>query len=309
MTPLVPSVGVFGAGAVGQAVGGALVAAGLCGRLLVTSRTIEQAQALADDLDDMRTALGSPVLPGAAEAEDLRACAAVVIAVRAQFANTRSTDVRMGGIQANAPVVRDLAEQLSGYPGTVLVVTNPVDLMTRWFAEESGCSRVFGIGSSLDSARYRLTLGRLLGVPADAVSGRVIGEHGDTSVVCASSTLVNDQSVPVPLQQVRDELDRRPGRINIGIGRTRCGPAGAVVSALRLALGAEDGTTELCAPHAGDWCGIPVRFTGGDPVPFSPPLDPVEDRQLEASRTKLRAAYQAARGVPLQPSPSGRKSP
>ncbi|MGC9499286.1 hypothetical protein [Streptomyces sp. WG7] len=185
-------------------------------------------------------------------------------------------------------------------------MTNPVDLMTRWFAEESRCPRVFGIGSSLDSARYRLTLGRLLNVPADAVSGHVIGEHGDTSVVCASSTLVNDHPVPVPVQQVRDELARRPGRINAGIGRTRGGPAGAVVSALRLALGAGDGTTELCAQHAGDWCGIPVRFTGGAPVAFLPPLDSVEDRQLEASRSKLRAAYQAVRGIPLQPSPSWR---
>lgn len=309
MTHLVRSVGVIGAGAVGQAVGGALMAAGVSRRLLVASRTVDQAEALADDLDDMRAALGAGVRPGAAEVEELRACAAVVVAVRARFTNTRGADIRMGGIRANAPAIRGLAARFVGYRGTVLVVTNPVDLMTRWFAEESGCTRVFGIGSSLDSARYRLTLGRLLGVPATAVSGHVIGEHGDTSVVCASSTLVNDHPVPVPLQRVRDELARRPGRISAGIGRTRCGPAGAVVSALRLALGAEDGTTELCAAHAGDWCGVPVRFTGGDPVPFLPPLDAVEDRQLEASRSKLRAAYRAVRGLPLQPSPSGRYRP
>ncbi|WP_328559771.1 lactate/malate family dehydrogenase [Streptomyces coelicoflavus] len=309
MTSMVPSVGIIGAGAVGQAVGGALVAAGVTQRLLVASRTVDQAEALADDLDDMRATLGSPARTGAAGVEELRACAAVVVAVRARFTNLRSADLRMGGIQANAPAIRHLAMQLSGYPGTVLVVTNPVDLMTRLFAEESSCPRVFGIGSSLDSARYRLTLGRLLGVPAAAVAGHVVGEHGDTSVVCASSTLVNHRPVPVSLQQVRDELARRPGRINAGIGRTRCGPAGAVVSALRLTLGAEDGTTELCAPHEGDWCGIPVRFTGGRAVPFVPPLDSVEDRQLEASRSKLRAAYQAVRGVPLQPSPSGRNRP
>ncbi|MFG2322892.1 NAD(P)-binding domain-containing protein [Streptomyces sp. NPDC048568] len=309
MTRLVPAVGVIGAGAVGQAVGGALMVAGVSARLLVASRTVDQAEALADDLDDMRAALGAVVRPGAAEVEELRACAAVVVAVRARFTNTRDADVRMAGIQANAPVVRDVAARLVGYPGTVLVVTNPVDLMTRWFAEESGCTRVLGIGSSLDSARYRLILGRLLGVPSAAVSGQVIGEHGDTSVVCASSTLVNDHPVPVPLQQVRAELARRPGRISAGTGRTRCGPAGAVVSTLRLALGVEDGTTELCAAHAGDWCGIPVRFTGGVPVPFLPPLDSVEDRQLEASRSKLRAAYWAVRGVPLQPSPSGRYQP
>jgi L-lactate dehydrogenase len=306
VTAGVPAVGVIGTGAVGQAVGGALVATGLCDRLLVASRTIGQAAALADDLDDMRTALGSPVRPAAAEVEELRACAAVVVAVRAAFTNTRTRDVRLGGAQANAPLIRSLAGQFAGYPGTVLVVTNPVDLMTRLWAEESGCRRVFGIGSGLDSARYRLTLARLLDVPVSAVSGHVIGEHGEAAVVCASSTTVNGQPLPVPLQQVRDELTARPGRINAGIGRTRCGPAGAVTAALRLACGVEDGTTELSAPHGAAWLGIPVRFAGGQPLPSLPPLDAAEARQLEAASSKLCAAYQAVRGIPSQPLPSGR---
>ncbi|OIJ89553.1 lactate/malate family dehydrogenase [Streptomyces colonosanans] len=306
MTPAAPALGLVGTGAVGQAVGAALVAAGLCEQLLVASRTHAQAAALADDLDDMRAAIGSPVRPSAAEVPDLRECAAVVVAARARFTNTRHTDVRMGGAQANAPTIRALARHLTRYPRTVLVVTNPVDLMTRLFAEESSCPRVFGIGSNLDSARYRLTLARHLGVPVAAVHGHVIGEHGDAAVVCASSTTVNGHPVPVPLQEVRDELAGRPGRINAGIGRTRCGPAGAVVSTLRLALGVEDGMTELSVPYGEDCCGIPLRFTGGQPLPSVPLLDPFEVRQLEAARTKLRAAYGVVRGVPAQPLPSGR---
>jgi L-lactate dehydrogenase len=306
MTARVSAVGVIGAGAVGQSVSGALVAAGLCDRLLVASRTVEQAAALVDDLGDMGAALRSPVRPAAVEVADMGACAAVVVAVRARFANNRTSDIRMGGAQANAPAIRSIAGQLAGYRGTVLVVTNPVDLLTRLFAEVSGCRRVFGIGSGLDSARYRLTLARLLDVPFDAVAGHVIGEHGEAAVVCASSTTVNGHPVPVPLQQVRDELRTRPGRINSGIGRTRCGPAGAVTFALRLTCGVEDGVTELSAPHGDDWAGTPVRFTGGSPLPFMPLLDAAEARQLEAAHTKLRAAYAAVRGVPSQPLPSGR---
>jgi L-lactate dehydrogenase len=306
VTARVPGVGVIGTGAVGQAVTGALVASGLCERVLVASRTREQAAALVDDLDDMRAGLGSPVRPAPAEVEELRVCAAVVVAVRARFTNTRTSDVRMGGAQANGPVIRSLAGQLAGYRGTVLVVTNPVDLLARLFAEVSGCPRVFGIGSGLDSARYRLALARLLDVPVSAVAGHVIGEHGEAAVVCASSTTVNGLPVPVPLQQVRDELRARPGRINSGIGRTRCGPAGAVTSTLRLACGVEDGVTELSVPHGEGWLGIPVRFTGGESLPFLPPLDAAESRQLQAASSKLRAAYTAVRGVPLQPLPSGR---
>lgn len=287
------SVGVIGAGAVGQAVASALVASGLPSRLLLASRTLDQARALAADTDDMRAALGSPVRVIACAPADLAASHAVVVALRARFTNTHTQDVRMGGAAANAPAVRTLGRVLRGYPGTVLVVTNPVDLMTRLLAESSGCPRVFGIGSSLDSARYRLTVARLLQVPTEAVDGHVIGEHGDGAVVLASTTTVRGQPVPVPLQQVRDELRTRPGRISAGVGRTRSGPAGAAVTALCLALGTADGVTELSAPWRGGWLGIPLRFAGGQPIPCVPTLDDAEARQLEAADAKLRAAYSA----------------
>lgn len=300
------AVGIIGTGAVGQTVGGAIVTAGLCNQLLVTGRTVEQASALADDLADLRAAYRSPVRPSAATVARLRDCAAVVVAVRASFYNARAIDVRMGGVQANTPIVRGLAERFAGYPGTVLMVTNPVDLMTRLFAEASGCTRVFGIGSSLDTARYRLTLARLLDVPLRAVRGHVIGEHGDAAVVCASSTTVNGHPVPVPLQEVRDELTARPGRISGGIGRTKHGPAGAVLSALRLALGTVDGFTQLSAPYGECFLGLPLRFTSGEPLPCVPSLDACEARQLEAARIKLRDAFKAVRGIPTQPLPAGR---
>ncbi|MGV9248137.1 lactate/malate family dehydrogenase [Streptomyces sp. NPDC003710] len=250
------------------------------------------------DLDDMRAAAGSPVRPYAATVPELVHCRAVVVAVRARFTNTQTTDVRMGGAQANAPILRALGAALHGYTGTVLVVTNPVDLMARLFAEASACRRVFGVGSNLDSARYRLTLARLLDVPLDAVAGHVIGEQGDAAVVCASATTVNGHPLPVPLQQVRDELTTRPGRISKGIGRTRSGPAGAVVTALRLALGVENGVTEPFAPYRGVWLGIPLRFTAGRALPCLPALTDTEAARLDAAHTKLRVAYEALRGTP-----------
>ncbi|WP_336299015.1 hypothetical protein [Streptomyces sp. M92] len=152
---------------------------------------------------------------------------------------------------------------------------------------------MYGIGSNLDSARYRLTLARLLDVPAAAVRGHVIGEHGDGAVVCASSTTVNGTPADIPLTEVRAELRTRPGRISAGVGRTRSGPAGAVLSTLRKALGLVDGTEELTCHHRGDWLGIPLRFTSGQPVACLPALDAGEDAQLVATTAKLRGAYQA----------------
>ncbi|WP_274563626.1 lactate/malate family dehydrogenase [Streptomyces spiramyceticus] len=242
------AVAIVGAGAVGQSAATALVSAGLCDRLVVTSRTTGQAEALADDLDDLRSACDSRVHPVPGTTNSLMGCQAVVIAVQGRFANAHRADIRMAGAVANAPVIRTLVAELHGYTGTVVMVTNPVDLMTRLFAEISGCPRVFGIGSNLDTARYRMTLARVLDVPQEAVDGHVVGEHGDAAVVCTSSTTVNGEPVQVPLTHIRNELANRPGRISSGIGRTRCGPAGAVLSTLRLVLGQADGARN-CQLH------------------------------------------------------------
>ncbi|MFD6532119.1 hypothetical protein [Streptomyces sp. NPDC060184] len=173
----------------------------------------------------------------------------------------------------------------------MVMVTNPVDVLARLFADVSGCERVYGIGSNTDSARYRIALARLLAVPVEAVDGHVIGEHGDHAVICASSTTVHDRPAAFPLQEIRDELAARPRRINGGIGRTRCGPAGATIAALEHALGVTDGVIELSARWQGGWLGIPLRFQDGHPTVALPPLSPAEASSLDAADTKIRQAY------------------
>ncbi len=284
-------IGIVGAGAVGHTVAASLVAAGLCEQLLIASRTADQANSMAADLDDMRVALGSPVRPRAVTAPGLADCEVVVVAARARFSNTRHTDVRLAGMAANAPIIRDLAVNLRGCDGAVIMVTNPVDLMSRLFAEVSGSSRVVGIGSNLDSARYRLILARLLDVPPSSVHGSVIGEHGEALVVCASATTVNGRAVCVPVDHIYAALRTRSGQIMDGIGRTRGGPAGAVLSTLRRVLGLTDGVEELSRAYHGGWLGVPLRFRAGQAETCLPPLSPKEARDLAAADAKLRAAY------------------
>lgn len=198
----------------------------------------------------------------------------------------------MGGVTANGRIIDELARSLRGFGGVVVMVTNPVDLMSRLFAEVSGILRVVGIGSNLDSARYRLVLARMLDVPPHTVRGSVIGEHGDTLVICASSTTVSGGAVQVPVDQVRAALLSRSGQISRGVGRTRSGPAGAVLSTLRLVLGLADGVQELCSPYRRGWLGLPVSFTGCHARVRLPPLDPAETDCLQASEDKLCASYE-----------------
>ncbi|MFE3253662.1 NAD(P)-binding domain-containing protein [Streptomyces sp. NPDC059209] len=284
-------VGIVGAGAVGQTLAAGLVTSALPDRLLVVSRQPDQVRALAADLQDLAHAARSRTEVEPGEVDDLHGCDAVVIALRTDFTNTAEHDIRRGGALANAPALGTLAHRLRGFGGTVLIVTNPVDLMSRRFAEVSGCARVFGIGSNLDSVRYRLLMARYAHVNPDLVRGHVIGEHGDRAVICASTTTVDGRPVSVPIGAVAKELQQRPALIRTGTGRTRCGPAGAVLSTLRKSLGLADGVEELSTPYQDVWLGIPMRFTDGHAVACLPPLTGTERRCLDAAATSLRDAY------------------
>ncbi|MEU2284295.1 lactate dehydrogenase [Streptomyces sp. NPDC013178] len=285
------TVGIVGAGAVGQTVAALLVDEPWCDRLLIVSRTPERSEGLATDLDDMaRLAHRSTRADVAATAADLHATDALVICPRATFTNTAHRNVRMAGLTANAPLIAGLAHTLAGYAGPVAMVTNPVDVLARLFATISGAA-TYGIGSATDTVRYRATLAAHHRVPIDAVDGYVIGEHGDGAVICASTTTINGRPCAVPLDVVRAELTGRPRRINSGIGRTRHGPAAAVLSALRKLLAQEDGTDVLSVNRAGVWLGTRLHIRAGQPTAHPPELDPHETSDLLTARTKLEAAY------------------
>ena len=82
----------------------------------------------------------------------------------------------------------------------VLVVANPVDILTQVAIKLSGLpeNRVIGSGTVLDSARLRYKLGEHLSVDSRSVHAFIIGEHGDSEVVAWSSANVSG----VPLSEM-----------------------------------------------------------------------------------------------------------
>jgi L-lactate dehydrogenase len=81
----------------------------------------------------------------------------------------------------------------------LLVVSNPVDVLTYLAVQRSGLAwqRVIGLGTQLDTARFRSYLARRLQVPPTQVQALILGEHGDSMVPIWSSATV----AGLPLQQ------------------------------------------------------------------------------------------------------------
>src|SRR5215472_15726066 len=81
----------------------------------------------------------------------------------------------------------------------LVVVSNPVDVLTYLAVQRSGLpwQRVLGLGTQLDTARFRSLLARRLQAPATQVNALILGEHGDSMVPVWSSATV----AGLPLEQ------------------------------------------------------------------------------------------------------------
>ncbi|TNN45331.1 L-lactate dehydrogenase B chain [Liparis tanakae] len=93
---------------------------------------------------------------------------------------------RLNLVQRNVNVFKAIVPQIVKYSPdcTIIVVSNPVDVLTYVTWKLSGLPkhRVIGSGTNLDSARFRYLMAERLGIHASSFNGWVLGEHGDTSV-------------------------------------------------------------------------------------------------------------------------------
>ncbi|XP_018335398.1 L-lactate dehydrogenase-like [Agrilus planipennis] len=101
---------------------------------------------------------------------------------------------RLNLVQRNVDIMKQIIPQLVKYsPNTILlIVSNPVDILTHIAWKISGLpkTRVIGSGTNLDSSRYRFLMSERLGIAPACCHGWIIGEHGDSSVAVWSGVNV-----------------------------------------------------------------------------------------------------------------------
>ncbi|MDR0438713.1 MAG: lactate dehydrogenase [Methanocalculaceae archaeon] len=95
-------------------------------------------------------------------------------------ARTPNVKTRADLFDTNLPVAREAAKMLAGFGGNLVVVTNPMDIFTWYFAKHTTLAQeqILGFGGLLDSRRFSLAL-TSIGITGDA---HVLGEHGEHQV-------------------------------------------------------------------------------------------------------------------------------
>lgn len=223
-------VGIIGMGWVGSSVAISTLHSGVATELLLNDVRPDIAEAEAMDLGQ-----GAPFYPTArvrsATADEMKDADAVIICAGR---GGKPGETRLNLLRENASIVRDLARRLRGSRGILIMVTNPVDVLTRVLQEESALppSRVLGTGTMLDTARLRHVLSRTLAVDSRSIHASVVGEHGDSEVVLWSGARVGGRPLrqwpgwdraaePRIAEEVRRaayEIIRRKGATNHAIG-------------------------------------------------------------------------------------------
>jgi malate dehydrogenase len=106
----------------------------------------------------------------------------------------------------NVPIAKEISKKIRKYANDakVIVVTNPVDVITYCIVKESGLPKenVIGMGSSLDSSRFRYLLSQLLQTNQSKIDGIVIGEHGNSMVPILSTAKFAGKSINLNEHQI-----------------------------------------------------------------------------------------------------------
>lgn len=114
---------------------------------------------------------------------------------------------RMDLLGKNSGIIAAVSKEVVKHVprGIVLVVTNPMDIMTYVVLKTTGFSRerVVGMGGILDLSRFKFVLARKLNVSRSSINALVIGEHGENMVPVGSHTTVGG----VPLARLLSEAE------------------------------------------------------------------------------------------------------
>ncbi|UCD59100.1 MAG: L-lactate dehydrogenase [Candidatus Hydrogenedentota bacterium] len=179
---------IIGAGAVGSTFAYALMRSGLFGEIILVDVNRERAKGEVMDLNH-----GLFFVPYVdVRAGDYSDCAGAAIVVITAGAKQKVGETRLDLVQRNVEICKDIIAQVLHYTrdSIILMVTNPVDILTQVAYKVSGlpANRIIGSGTVLDSARFRFMLSEHCKVDSRNVHAYVLGEHGDSEVAAWSLT-------------------------------------------------------------------------------------------------------------------------
>ena len=186
---------IIGCGFVGSASAFALMQSGLFSELVLLDAKSSKAEGEALDISH-GLPFARPMDIHAGNYDEIADAAVVIITAGAA---QKPGETRLDLVKKNVSIFKSIMDEIRprSYQGILLVVANPVDILTQAALCFSGLpeNRVIGSGTVLDTARFKYLLGEHLQVDSRSVHAFIIGEHGDSEIAAWSSA--NVSGVPI----------------------------------------------------------------------------------------------------------------
>lgn len=188
-------VAVIGCGFVGSSSAFALMQSGLFSEMVLIDADTKRAEGEAMDISHV-ISFARPMQIYAGNYDDITDAAIIVITAGA---NQKPDETRLDLIKKNAAIMKSIVGEIKkrDFGGILLIVSNPVDILTLIALKESGypSNRVIGSGTVLDTGRFKYLLGEHLDVDSRSVHAFIIGEHGDSELAAWSNARIGGLKV------------------------------------------------------------------------------------------------------------------
>lgn len=186
---------IIGCGFVGSATAFCLMESGLFSELVLLD--VDQEKAEGEALDVAHgIPLAQPMKIYAGNYDDIVDASILIVTAGA---NQKPGETRLDLVQKNVGIFRSIIPEIAmrNFQGILLVVSNPVDILTHAAIRLSGMPehRVIGSGTVLDTSRLKYQLGEHLSIDPRSIHAFIIGEHGDSEITVWSSA--NVSGIPI----------------------------------------------------------------------------------------------------------------
>jgi malate dehydrogenase len=300
-------ISIIGAGNVGSLAAMRIAADGLGDVLLIdVVRGLALGKAL--DLEDARPLLKSNYsIQGSDDITQVKGSGIVV--VTAGLARKPGM-TREELLVKNAQILKDVCLKIKELApdAVVIIVTNPLDIMTLYALKITNFKpgKLFGMGISLDTARFINLISQELHLPATDIEALVVGAHGEGMLPLPGFAKVKGVSLDefISDDKIQELISRTINRgaqivANLGTGSAFFAPSAAIAAIVKTIVKDEKRTIGLCSYLNGqygikDSClGVPCRL-GKQGIEQIMELDLSKEELAQLSKSALAVAQAAA---------------
>jgi malate dehydrogenase len=192
---------IAGAGSVGAS-SAAFIAARRLGRVFLFDIVADLAAGRAMDINQASASVHTDAHVKGSDSPEILSGSDIVV-VTAGIARHAGMS-RLDLLKKNLEIVGAVARSIEEYcpRAKVLLVTNPVDVLTRLIADHHPDLNIFGLGCSLDSLRFRFFMAESAGVSVECCQGMVMGAHNDGMIPLTRHASISG----LPLREILDEV-------------------------------------------------------------------------------------------------------